>query len=71
MSARGVVFCLAVLALLVPAALLTAGRVFEPDRETWIKVEAFTPLAVGLYGAALIALLVRLLVLRRWTFLAF
>jgi endonuclease/exonuclease/phosphatase (EEP) superfamily protein YafD len=39
--------------------------VVEPDRAFWIQLEAFTPLGTALYGAALLAVLARLLVLRR------
>jgi endonuclease/exonuclease/phosphatase (EEP) superfamily protein YafD len=63
---RAVIFWLAVSVLLVPAAALTVDRVVEPDRGFWIQLEAFTPLGIGLYGAALLAALVRLLVQRRW-----
>jgi endonuclease/exonuclease/phosphatase (EEP) superfamily protein YafD len=64
--ARAVVFWLAVSVLLVPAAALTFDRVVEPDRGFWIQLEAFTPFGIVLYGAALLAVLVRLLVRHRW-----
>lgn len=54
------------LALLVPAAALTFARLVEPDAGPWIRLEAFTTLALALYAGALLLLVVRLLVQRRW-----
>ena len=59
------VFWLAVAVLLVPAVALTVDRLVEPDHAFWIQLEAFTPLGIALYGVALLAVLVRVLVLRR------
>jgi endonuclease/exonuclease/phosphatase (EEP) superfamily protein YafD len=66
MRARMVVFWVAVVAVLAPAALLTFTRVVEPSGGFWIRLEAFTPLAIVLYGAALAVLVIRVLVERRW-----
>ncbi len=65
MRARLVVFWLAVAALLAPALLLTFTRVVEPRGSFWLQVEAFTPLGLLLYAAALVLVGIRLLVLRR------
>jgi endonuclease/exonuclease/phosphatase family metal-dependent hydrolase len=51
--------------LLVPAAALTFARVVEPHVGFWIRLEAFTPLGLVLYGVALVLLATRLLVDRR------
>jgi endonuclease/exonuclease/phosphatase (EEP) superfamily protein YafD len=64
--ARVVVFWVVVLVLLVPAGLLTFGRLVEPDSGPWVRLEAFTPLAILLYAGAVIALGARLAVRRRW-----
>lgn len=54
--------------LLVPAVALTFARVVEPHASFWLLAEGFTPLAILLYGAAVLLLGVRLLVTRdRWT----
>ncbi|GAB2460548.1 endonuclease/exonuclease/phosphatase family protein [Nocardioides hungaricus] len=66
MRARVLVFWAVVVVLLVPAAALTFARVVEPDAGFWIRLEAFTPLALVLYAAAAVLLGVRLLVRRRW-----
>ena len=60
------VFWLAVAVLLLPALLFTFTRIVEPHGGFWIKVEAFTPLGLALYAVALVLLVVRLVVLRRW-----
>ena len=66
MRARVVVLWLIVAALVVPGLLLTFTRIVEPGTAFWIQLEAFTPLGIALYGAALVVLVVRLLVVRRW-----
>jgi endonuclease/exonuclease/phosphatase (EEP) superfamily protein YafD len=62
---RVLVLWVAVALLLVPAAAITFARAVEPHVGFWIRVEAFTPLGIVLYAAALIVLAVRLLVHRR------
>ena len=61
-----VVFWVAVAAVLAPALLLTSTRLVEPHGGFWIKVEAFTPLALALYAVAVLLVGVRLLLQRRW-----
>ena len=62
MRARVLVFWGVVALLLVPAAMLTFARAVEPDVGFWIRLEAFTPLGLLLYGAALVLLGIRLVV---------
>jgi endonuclease/exonuclease/phosphatase (EEP) superfamily protein YafD len=64
--ARAVVFWLVLATLLAPAALLTLARLAEARTATWIQLEAFTPLGIGLYAVALLIAAARLLVRRRW-----
>ena len=52
--------------LLVPAACVTVARVVEPDRSFWLLLEGFTPVGLVLYGVALVVLVARLVVVRRW-----
>ena len=52
--------------VLAPALMLTVVRLFEPWGERWVRLEAFTPLAIVMYGVALLALLVRFAMARRW-----
>lgn len=67
MRGRDVVFWLVVAGLLLPALLLSLTRAVEPGGAAlWLQVEAFTPLAIVLYAAALLVVLVPLLVRRRW-----
>ena len=67
MRVRGrVVGLLALGLVLAPAVVLTVVRLFEPWGERWVRLEAFTPLAIVLYGVALLALLVRFAMARRW-----
>ncbi|WP_296607138.1 endonuclease/exonuclease/phosphatase family protein [Nocardioides sp.] len=66
MRVRAVVVGLVLAALLLPAALLTTARVLEPASGFWIQAEAFTPLAIVLYAAALAVALVRVVAGRRW-----
>ncbi|HEU5038562.1 MAG TPA: endonuclease/exonuclease/phosphatase family protein [Nocardioides sp.] len=64
-------FGAAVALLLVPALALTFARLVEPHTSFWLLAEGFTPLAIVLYGAAVVLLGVRLLrVRRRWTWVA-
>jgi endonuclease/exonuclease/phosphatase (EEP) superfamily protein YafD len=66
-----VAFWAAVVVLLVPALALTFARLVEPTRTFWLLAEAFTPLAILLYGAAAALLGVRLVWSRRsWTWVA-
>lgn len=60
------VFWAVVLVLLLPAAALTFARVAEPEVGFWIRLEAFTPLAIPLYAGVVLLLGIRLLVRRRW-----
>jgi hypothetical protein len=62
---RTVAFWGAVAVLLVQAGVLTVDRLAEPGGGFWIKVEAFTPLGIALYGAALLVVLARLVMVRR------
>jgi len=67
MRVRGrVVGLLALGLVLAPAVVLTVVRLFEPWGERWVRLEAFTPLAIVMYGVALLALLVRFAMARRW-----
>jgi endonuclease/exonuclease/phosphatase (EEP) superfamily protein YafD len=52
--------------LLLPALGLTFVRVVEPHAWFWLLAEGFTPLGIVLYGAAVLLLAARLLVVRRW-----
>ncbi|MBZ5737240.1 endonuclease/exonuclease/phosphatase family protein [Nocardioides mangrovi] len=65
MRLRVVLLCLLEAALLLPALLLTIARLVESTGTFWVQVEAFTPLALALYAAALLVALVVLLVRRR------
>ncbi|CAI9418572.1 endonuclease/exonuclease/phosphatase family protein [Nocardioides sp. T2.26MG-1] len=65
MRARVVVFWLALAVLLVPAVLVTTARLVEPGTGFWIQLEAFTPLCLVLYAAALLVASARLVVRRR------
>ena len=60
MRVRVLVLWAVVLVLLLPAVALTFARVAEPDVGLWIRLEAFTPLALPLYAAAALVLGVRL-----------
>lgn len=55
MTLRRVVLGLLVL-LLVPAGLLTCARLLDPRGGLWVRLVAFTPYAVPLYGVALLVL---------------
>ena len=66
MRARVLVFWSVLIVLLAPAATLTFARAVEPDGGFWIRLEAFTPLALALYAAAAVLLALRILVRRRW-----
>ena len=57
MKLRWLLLGLIVTALLVPAFLLTADRLLDPQGGTWVRLIAFTPHAVLLYAAALLPLL--------------
>src|SRR4051812_7241436 len=57
MRLRWLLLGLLVTFLLVPAVLLTAGRLLEPAGGTWVRLVAFTPFGVVLYAAAVLVLL--------------
>lgn len=65
MRVRALIVGLLLATLLVPAALLTTARAVEPSAGFWIQAEAFTPLAIVLYAAALLVALGRVVVRRR------
>jgi endonuclease/exonuclease/phosphatase (EEP) superfamily protein YafD len=66
MRGRRVVGLLVLALWLAPAVVLTLVRLFEPWDALWVRLEAFTPLAIVLYGVALLVLLVRFAIARRW-----
>jgi endonuclease/exonuclease/phosphatase (EEP) superfamily protein YafD len=57
---------LALALVLAPAIVLTLVRLFEPSGGPWVRIEAFTPLAIVMYGVVLLVLLVRFAMARRW-----
>ena len=57
---------LALAAVLAPAVVLTTVRLLDPWAGLWVRLEAFTPLAIVLYGVALLVLLVRFALARQW-----
>lgn len=57
-------YWLLVLALLLPALLLTYTRLAEPESGEFIRLVAFTPLGLPLYGASALLLLLRMLIRR-------
>lgn len=59
------VFTVLVLLLVAPGIVLTVVRLFEPWDGPWVRLEAFTPLGIVVYGVALVVLLLRLAVTRR------
>jgi endonuclease/exonuclease/phosphatase family metal-dependent hydrolase len=63
--ARVVIFWGAVVVLLLPAALLTIARGVGPGGGFWIRLQAFTPFGLLLYGGALVLLAVALARRRR------
>jgi len=63
-SRRDVVFVVACVVLLAPAALLTLFRLVEPPWGRAVQAVAFTPFALLLYGAALL-LVVAVMLARR------
>lgn len=69
MRYRGIAFWLLVLALLLPAALLSVVRLLEPSSGWAIQMVALTPLALPLYAAALLLLGIALLSRRERTVL--
>jgi endonuclease/exonuclease/phosphatase family metal-dependent hydrolase len=64
--ARVVVFWAATAVVLLAALAITVARLSGPDGRVGIALVALTPVAIPLYGAALLLALGRLLVLRRW-----
>ena len=63
---RRVLGALALALVLAPAVVLTTVRLLDPWGALWVRLEAFTPLAIVLYAAALLVLLVRFALARRW-----
>jgi hypothetical protein len=61
---RTVILWLALLVLVLPAAALTSIRLVEPPWGEAVRFEAFTPLALPLYGVAVVALVVAVLLRR-------
>ena len=59
MRARSVLLWLVVAGLLVPAVALTTLRLVQGDVGWFVRGVAFTPLAIPLYAAALVCLVVR------------
>ncbi|HZJ07619.1 MAG TPA: endonuclease/exonuclease/phosphatase family protein [Nocardioidaceae bacterium] len=60
MVTRWLVLGLGVLALTVPALMITGTRLVEPAGGQWVRLVAFTPHAIVLYLLALVLLLVAL-----------
>lgn len=56
MRRRTVIFWLVAVGLLLAGLLLTTARAFEPAGGWWVRLEAFTPLGIVCYGAALLVL---------------
>ncbi len=59
MRARQLLFWLVIASLLGPALVLTVARLAEGDGAWWVRAVSFAPLAVPLYAAALVLLVVR------------
>jgi len=57
---------LALALVLAPALLLTLVRLLEPWGGSWVRLEGFTPLAIVMYGVALLVLGIRFAMARRW-----
>ena len=57
MKLRWLLLGLVLLALLLPAGALTYARLLDPSGGLWVRLVAFTPLALPLYVAALLTLL--------------
>lgn len=66
MKTRWVLLGLVLVALIVPAAALTVARLLEPDGGRWVRLVSFTPLAVPLYAAAMLILLLGYAAGRGW-----
>lgn len=58
MKLRWLLLGLVVVTHLVPAGALTVARVVQPPGGVWVRLVAFTPYALALYGVALVLLLV-------------
>ncbi|HEU4811565.1 MAG TPA: endonuclease/exonuclease/phosphatase family protein [Nocardioides sp.] len=65
MRVRRTVSWAAVLAVLLPAALLTLSRLFEPDDGRLVRAASLAPLAIPLYAVLLVVALVWLVRRRR------
>ncbi len=55
-----------VLLLVAPGVVLTLVRLLDPWDGRWVRLEAFTPLGIVVYGAALVVVLIRFAFARRW-----
>jgi endonuclease/exonuclease/phosphatase (EEP) superfamily protein YafD len=64
MKVRWLLLSLVVVALLVPALMITAARVLEPDGGRWVRLVSFTPFAGVLYAAVILVLALPLVVAR-------
>ncbi|HET6626001.1 MAG TPA: endonuclease/exonuclease/phosphatase family protein [Nocardioidaceae bacterium] len=58
MRLRWLLLSLVVVALLVPAVMITVARMLEPGGGRWVRLVSFTPYAVALYALAMLFLLV-------------
>lgn len=65
--ARGrVAVTLLLVVLLVPGVVLTLVRMLDPWGGLWVRVEAFTPVGIPVYAAALVVVLIRFARVRSW-----
>ena len=58
MRLRWLLSAMVVIAVLVPAMMITAARIVGPDGGRWVRLVSFTPYALLLYGVALLLLIV-------------
>lgn len=58
MRLRWLLLGLLLVALLVPALMVTGARLLQPDGGRWVRLVAFTPYATVLYAAAVLLVLV-------------
>jgi hypothetical protein len=52
--------------LLIPGIVLTLVRLLDPWDGRWVRLEAFTPFGIAVYGAALVVVLIRFAFARSW-----
>ena len=57
MRLRWLLLGLLVVALLVPALMISTARILEPDGGRWVRLVSFTPYAVVLYAVVMLLLL--------------